>query len=371
MTGTRCQPACDLPPPDETLRVPASAVLYWPDQKRHRPALTVTVGLAGVLAEQEHQMTERGDPKSSRAGRPGDDFRKIDGIGRVFEQRLWDAGILTYDDLARRTPEEIAAVLAPMAGISPERISSQARELAGIPKESVPRQHYAAFHVEFLLESDNSVRRTKVLHHQTDARDAWPGWDEERLLSFLRDRIPLPATAAPADEPGLEPPNTQTPDEVPASTGPTPTDQLSASVPDRWPSWSLNIEELAPIRNGQPTHLLSPNEPSSVRLTMRIDPTGTPVHDTFDFSATIAARRFGGHDRSPLGTALGTVRVSDPVSVELTGPALPADLYGLVVTVDIYPADHSPQEPPLYQKRASGDLMRVADAGLGPAPVVA
>ena len=144
-------------------------------------------------------MTQSGDPQSSSAGRSGDDLRKIDGVGRRFEQRLWDAGISTYEDLAQRTPEEIAAVLAPMAGISPERIASQARELAGSPPEApVPRQHYAAFHVEFLLESDNSVRRTKVHQHQTDARDAWSGWDEERLLSFLRDRIPLPGAPTPA-----------------------------------------------------------------------------------------------------------------------------------------------------------------------------
>jgi hypothetical protein len=104
---------------------------------------------------------------------------------------------------------------------------------------------------------------------------------------------------------------------------------------------------------------------------MRINPTGTPIHNTFDFSATVVARRFGGHDRSPLGTTHGTILVSDPVSVEVTGQALPADLYRLVATVDIYPADHSPDEPVLYQKRASGDLMRVADVPLGSARAVA
>jgi hypothetical protein len=324
-------------------------------------------------------MTQRGDPKPGRAGRSGDDFRKIDGIGRRFEQRLWDAGISTYDDLARRTPEEIAAVLAPMAGISPEHIASQARELAGPPPEaSVPRQHYAAFHVEFLLESDNSVRRTKVHQHQTDARDTWPGWDAERLLSFLRDRIPLPAAATSADAPGVEPAQAQTDlpaqaqtrDQGPASVEPAPAGQPSAPVPDRLPSWSLDIEELAPVRDGKRSRILSPNEPSSVRLTMRINPIGAPIPDTFDFSATIVARRFGGHDRSPLGTVHGTVRARDSVSVEVTGPALPADLYRLVVTVDIYPADHSPEAPPLYGKRASGDLMRVADAPLRSAPAL-
>ena len=291
-------------------------------------------------------MTQPGDPKSSSTGRPGDDFRKIDGVGRRFEQRLWDAGIFTYRDLAQRTPEEIAAVLAPMAGISPERIASQARELAGSPPEApVPRQHYAAFHVEFLLESDNSVRRTKVHQHQTDARDAWPGWDEERLLSFLRERIPLPAAPAPADAPAAEPAHAQTGDQEPADAGPAPASQPSAPVPDRLPSLSLSIEELAPIRDGQRSSVLSPNEPLSVRLTMRLDPIDTPIHDTFDFSATIVARRFAGHDRFPLGTTHGAVRPRDPVSAEVTGPALPADLYRLLATVEIYPANHSPEEP--------------------------
>jgi hypothetical protein len=325
-------------------------------------------------------MTQRGDPGPSGAGRSGDDFRKIDGVGRRFEQRLWDAGVFTYRDLAQRTPDEIAAVLAPMPGISPERIVSQARELAGSPPEaSVPRQHYAAFHVEFLLESDNSVRRTKVRQHQTDARDAWSGWDEERLLSFLRDRIPLPAAATPADASGVEPAQAQTDepaqaeitDQEPDSAEPAPAGQVSAPAPDRLPSWSLSIEELTPIRDGQRSNVLSSSESTSVRLTMRINPIGPPIRDTFDFSATVAARRFAGHDRSPLGITHGTVRVSDPVSVEVTGPAIPADLYRLVATVGIYPADHSQEEPPFYQKRASGDLMRVVDVPLGSATAMA
>ncbi len=151
-------------------------------------------------------MTQSGDPQSSSTGPSGDDFRKIDGIGRILERRLWDAGILTYNDLGQRTPEEIAAILPSTAGISAERIASQdwtgrARELAEHPPEaSVPRQHYAAFYVEFLLESDNSVRGTRVHHHQTDARESWAGWDEEKLLTFLRDRIPLSATATPATD---------------------------------------------------------------------------------------------------------------------------------------------------------------------------
>jgi hypothetical protein len=322
-------------------------------------------------------VTQRGDPQFSSTGPSGDDFRKIDGIGRILERRLWDAGILTYNDLGQRTPEEIAAILPSTAGISAERIASQdwtgqARELAEHPPEaSVPRQHYAAFYVEFLLESDNSVRGTRVHHHQTDARESWAGWDEEKLLTFLRDRIPLPATATPAaDTPAAATPGADTPADAPAPE-PAAADQSPAPLPGWLPSWSLAIEELAPIHDGRPSHTLPSDEPRLVRLTMRIDPAGTPIHDSFDFAATIAARRFAGHDRLPLGTTHGTVRASDPVSVEVTGPALPADLYRLVATVDIYRADHPADEPPLYHKRASGDLMRVADVPLGSAPAVA
>jgi hypothetical protein len=124
---------------------------------------------------------------------------------------------------------------------------------------------------------------------------------------------------------------------------------------------SLSIEELAAIRDGQRSSVLNPNEPLSVRLTMRINPIDTPIHDTFDFSATIVARRFAGHDRLLLGTTHGAVRARDPVSAEVTGPALPADLYRLLATVEIYSANHSAEGPPLYRMRAAGDLMRVGD----------
>jgi predicted flap endonuclease-1-like 5' DNA nuclease len=324
----------------------------------------------------EHQVTQSGDPQSSSTGPSGDDFRKIDGIGRVLERRLWNAGILTYSDLGQRTPEEIAAILPSTAGMSAARIASQARELAAHPPEpSVPRQHYAAFYIEFLLESDNSVRGTRVHHHQTDVREAWAGWDEEKLLTFLRDQIPLSAAAVPADAPVPEsvqaqlgePAQTQPADQGPRNAEPA----SSAPAPGWLPSRSLTIEELAPIRDGQPSHTLPSDEPRSVRLTMRIDPAGTPIDDSFDFAATITARRFAGHDRLLLGTTHGTVRVGDPVSVEVTGPALSADLYRLVATVDIYPAAHAPDEPSLYQKHAAGDLMRVADIPLGSAPAVA
>jgi hypothetical protein len=322
-------------------------------------------------------MPRRSDPKPSRAGQAGDDFQKIAGIGPALAQRLWSAGILTYDDLARRTPAEIAATLADVAGLSAERIAGQnwtgqARELAGpTPDTSAPRQHYATFHVEYHLGPGDRADRTKVHHHQTGDRDAWPGWDEERLLSFLRGRIPLPAAAPPAATAGPGPAPTRATDQALASVQAGPQSRPSTSASERPPAWFLSIEELAPIRDGQRSYLRGPGDPNSVRLTMRIDPAGALSHDTFDFSATIAARTFGGRDRSPLGTRHGTIRVGDSVSVEVAGPALPAGRYRLVADVGIYPADHSPEEPPLHSQGISGDLMMVADTPPGSTSAVA
>ncbi|MDH7486950.1 MAG: DUF4332 domain-containing protein [Anaerolineae bacterium] len=42
-----------------------------------------------------------------------DDLSQIKGIGEVFEQKLYQAGIMTFADLAARTPEELKAIIQP------------------------------------------------------------------------------------------------------------------------------------------------------------------------------------------------------------------------------------------------------------------
>ena len=125
-----------------------------------------------MLLEQERQMPQREHPKPNLAGQPDEVFQKIDGIGPRSAQRLWDAEIRTLEDLAKRTPEDLASVTGRSAElIASQNWTGQARELAGPPPEaSGPRQHYAAFHVEFLLESDNRVRRTTIRHHHRPQR---------------------------------------------------------------------------------------------------------------------------------------------------------------------------------------------------------
>jgi len=106
-------------------------------------------------------VTPREPRKSTSADQTGDDFQKIAGIGQAIERRLHEAGILTYQDLAARSPEQIAARLTDVAGLSSARITSQdwtgqAGRLAGSappPLPSEPDQTYASFHIELLLHT--------------------------------------------------------------------------------------------------------------------------------------------------------------------------------------------------------------------------
>jgi len=307
------------------------------------------------------------DPLQSKGGdQPGDDFRKIAGIGQALERRLHDAGILTYQDLAARSPDQIAEFLADVAGVSSARIASQdwtgqARQLAGPlapPLPSEPGQHYASFNVELLLDVDDSVRRTKVHHYQSDTDYTWPGWDENRLLSCLRDHISLTALPQPTeaiDRPSSAAPPTSEPETA------TPAAGLSSSM--------LRIEKLCAVRDGQKSRIWTPGKPTSVRLVMRVNRTGTPQAATLDFTADITAHsRLGDNQHWPLGTTQGAISVDEPLSVELAGRLLPRGLYRLVATVVIYPAGHTPESQPLYSRRALGQLIQVVGAPGQPAP---
>ena len=313
-------------------------------------------------------MAEHDPPKPAPADQRRDDFRKIVGIGPKSERRLHDAGILTYQDLAARSPEQLAEV----TGVSAGRIASddwigQARPLAGPPDtlSSEPSQHYASFHIELLLDVDDSVRRTKVHHHQSGKDFTWAGWDEDRLLALLRKHIPPTASGQPTEAIDLQSsaplaasrsetaPSGIQPETVSPPIGPIPSD--------------LRIEEFTPIREGERTYNWGRDEPISVRLTLRVN-RAKPLSDTsLDFTAEITARSMLGDSRRwPVDTAQGTIRQGEPLSIEPTGPPLPRGLYRLETAVLIYPADHTSDSPPLYSCHVSGELIQVADDALAP-----
>lgn len=133
-----------------------------------------------------------------------DDFKLIHGIGPGIANRLYAAGICRFEQLAARTPDEVAHVVADIAGMSAERIVKQdwigqAQEFSNQPAADQPaaepgssaRQHYATFTIELLLDEHNDVRRTRAVHVQSGAKTTWAGWDQERISAFLIEQSGL------------------------------------------------------------------------------------------------------------------------------------------------------------------------------------
>jgi hypothetical protein len=205
------------------------------------------------------------------------------------------------------------------------------RQLAGSAlTEPEGQQKYATFHVELLINADNTVRRTKTRHFQTDTEDSWPGWDDHRLIAVIRRKAALGAAAA-------EPP-------PPGPSGPPAPPPIHAEGP-------------SPAEEGARGTFRVAGEPTAVRLTFRVGPRLGAGH--VDFTAEVAARSLADGQCHPLAPAAGTAAAGRPVTLELAGPPLPPGVYRLEAMVIVYGHRHEPGDRPLGRHHALGDLVHV------------
>lgn len=86
---------------------------------------------AAIRAQAEALAAATGTVGQLWDGAAPDDFEPIKGIGKVFEQRLYDAGIRTYARLAAATPAELATICGGNMPVKPDFASwiEQARSL--------------------------------------------------------------------------------------------------------------------------------------------------------------------------------------------------------------------------------------------------
>ncbi|HMY73140.1 MAG TPA: hypothetical protein PLQ88_15100, partial [Blastocatellia bacterium] len=140
------------------------------------------------------------------APRKADDFRIINGLPKTAKAKLHTAGILTFTQLAAMSAHEIAAAVGEETEITAERILredwiGQAEKLAASNKEErepvappvshKPNETRTSFALELKLNEDRTVKQTRVMHVESEEKDAeeiWPGWDETHLLSFFAQR---------------------------------------------------------------------------------------------------------------------------------------------------------------------------------------
>ena len=118
----------------ETSEVPELGVAEMHSDEGNPPDLDCgenSVAL-GEPETERHEFTDF-SPVDAPADATDDDLTRIVGIGPTYAERLRDAGIATFAQMAALEAEEIATVLGcPAARVDRERLREQAMELAGL-----------------------------------------------------------------------------------------------------------------------------------------------------------------------------------------------------------------------------------------------
>jgi hypothetical protein len=263
------------------------------------------------------------DPDDASASQPpADDLRQIKGIGRGIVQRLQDAGVRSFAELAGHAPADLAAKAGvPTSRVTRERWIAQARALGerSAVADSDDREtaddaeRRESFMLRLILDEGGRVRRTSVTRVRGGQEaPPWAGWDSARLLRFLSEYVDLSPEERP--RPGPEP-----------QQQPAPQDQ-GRVVPAIVPPGEIRVRDLEVLpAAGFSQRSLEAGEPFAVR--MRLDPAGEGTQ--LSYAVTVVARTVGEPRRQTrtVGEATGTLAAGGHIELRSTG--LPPGIYRL------------------------------------------
>jgi hypothetical protein len=290
-----------------------------------------------------------------------DDLKNIRGIGPGIEARLHEGRVQTYAQLAQMTPEELAERVGDLIGMSAARVErqdwiGQAKRLAKESQDSetnetaaLNRQHYAVFTIELLLGSDNSVRRTRLLHVQSQAEENWAGWDETRLVGFIKEESML---------------KTEFPQPVPVNTSPK-VDEGDIPLKEK----EITYKGMGKARlldfgiftmTDERMHRLVPGKkPFQIRLTLDFSHTDLPSTQTWYYHIAVYAKKVG--EASPhqvIGQNEGILPLQDQVNLEVKGLTLLTGFYRLDTMVKVISRNGNSTQPALMTM-TEGEFIQV------------
>jgi hypothetical protein len=325
-------------------------------------------------------MSSKRSRVSGEAPLGADNFKRISGIGPGVEKRLYNAGILTYAQLAALSPEDIAALVSDLAGLSVERIEKndwigQAQALAmesadvealvdddanamQAPSDAdldadgadldadtedllaASRQHYATFMVELLLDASNRVRRTNISHIQSGEKNIWAGWEAARLLDFLIQLGALNVSEAEVSRPAdvtvrLDAPMLAA---APAPQNPKLTESSASPEVSLGSLLQLRDLEIQASGGANPSSVLRHGEPFSARLMLDLDSATTAAHEQLQYTATLSARNMGSGSRQVVVETQGKLDQTDAIVVDGSALSLAPGLYRLEAAVVVHSA---------------------------------
>lgn len=281
-----------------------------------------------------------------------DDFKLINGIKKGMESRLHASGVQRYAQLAALTPEEILARLGKAIGYTTRRIAEEdwAGQAAALATQAEAdtgmfRQHYATFTVEVLLGEENDVRRTRMLHIQSDTEETWAGWDEQRLTRFISQNAHVNLVAQGVAERAIE--DTRAPSETQAIPRPAP---ISG-----WPQ----VREVAviPVTGGH-HRVVAERQPFEIDLTVDLTEVHAASATGLAYHATAVAKDLGSGARLTLAGSQGTCAPGETTSIQLNSQGLPCGTYRLGIDLAMSDAA-SPETQADLSTAIEGGLLQV------------
>lgn len=300
-----------------------------------------------------------------------DDFKLIRGIGPALAGRLHNAGIRTYSQLASLSPAELATRVTSLSAkqIAQQDWISQARKL--IPKTERPKshkkepvfpaihQHYENFTIEFLLDAENVMRRTRVLHVQSGDADTWAGWETKQLIDFLarHTQVRMPEVKLAHQE--ISAAHRQTSQSVNGESistvgripGPIPlyssasklaqpgteiAKPVSQSPATIELAGRLHLRDLkvVSIDSDIPIFSLPRGKRYMIKLTLDLSEVIAPSDAPLIYKATIIVKQIGG-TRHPVAEASSILQMSDSVTLDIVGTSLSPGIYLLDAFVSL------------------------------------
>lgn len=339
-------------------------------------------------------------PPGNNTTRKTDDFRAIRGLPKTAKAKLHSAGILTYAQLAAMSPHEIVAAIGTMEDVSAERILredwlGQASKLAAsaakvtepiaepsavpTPKSASDGQR-TSFALELKLNADHTVKQTRVMHVESEEKDAeekWAGWDSERLINFFvqRAKMILPgseaarrATAeAPSDrmtiEERLKKLHANSDAALAIRTFPTTEDLLDTTPAKANASFASKKLEVYAGGSDLPSDLAPSGEAYSVRIVFDPREMKSSSSSGLEYTVRVYAKNLAPATESGqhlvIGESHGVVSPSDDLIFAVKGTRLPKGMYRLQATASFNALGDVPPTLHPYTTCVEGGVLQV------------
>ncbi|MGE5376924.1 MAG: hypothetical protein ACM3XO_17865 [Bacteroidota bacterium] len=278
---------------------------------------------------------------------PADDLKQIRGIGPSIEQRLNQAGIYTFAQLAEMSNKNLAALFSNMHGLSEERIAekgwtTQARQL--IQKEPTGEllasgstgQFSALFSVDLLLDNQNHIRRTHILHVQSRIDDSWAEWNKDRLAAFILENAVFRSSQKISDEEK----NTNKVTEVKGDLHIMDLEIQAGSGQDS--RWGVNK-----------------NEPFAIGLMLNLERISLHPGSALQYHVEVQAKNLSNGIRQKLGENNGIIESKTLVPLVVNCHPLPEGSYRLEACVVLAPHMEKPDPRSQLMAMTEGKVVRV------------